>query len=356
MTTEQTLEQSVIDAISEWVGETSSDHLVAAARAAVAALRAAGEPVAYRWRPQGAVAWVYDPEMSWFDAHRDQIEHEPLYAAQPAPSASVRKGAQHGATIEDAKAAIERGEYSDLPPLNDSRRTPSPLMAAGEAAPQASAESVNDLRSAGWTVAVHNDYRLNGKPHTFWLFTKGDRAIKGEGSTDQEALDQCRALAARVEPQPSRIDAAARASETVEATSPIDDVPSCGQENDQRHASPIMAAALQAEITRLRAQLAEATSPAKRDYAARVMGDRPITRNDFVRLGILGFKEPELREIVATFCKLPGIAPTAAEPTREEIAAKLAEFFLGKQTLLERAADAILALKPRGGQTREGGK
>jgi hypothetical protein len=49
-------------------------------------------------------------------------------------------------------------------------------------------------------VAVHNDYRLNGKPHTFWLFTKGDRAIKGEGDTDQKALDQCRALAG-AEPQ-----------------------------------------------------------------------------------------------------------------------------------------------------------
>jgi hypothetical protein len=65
---------------------------------------------------------------------------------------------------------------------------------------QSSADSADDLRSAGWMVAVHNDYRLNGKPHTFWLFTKGDRAIKGEGDTDQKALDQCRALAG-AEPQ-----------------------------------------------------------------------------------------------------------------------------------------------------------
>jgi hypothetical protein len=65
---------------------------------------------------------------------------------------------------------------------------------------RSSADSADDLRSAGWMVAVHNDYRLNGKPHTFWLFTKGDRAIKGEGDTDQKALDQCRALAG-AEPQ-----------------------------------------------------------------------------------------------------------------------------------------------------------
>jgi hypothetical protein len=33
------LEQAVIDAISEWVGETTSDHLVAAARAAITTVR-----------------------------------------------------------------------------------------------------------------------------------------------------------------------------------------------------------------------------------------------------------------------------------------------------------------------------
>lgn len=52
----------------------------------------------------------------------------------------------------------------------------------------------DDIRAAGWTVAVHNDYRLNGESHTFWLFTKGDRAIKGEGRTDAEALGKVRTL------------------------------------------------------------------------------------------------------------------------------------------------------------------
>ncbi len=50
----------------------------------------------------------------------------------------------------------------------------------------------DDIRKAGWTVAVHNDYRLHGEFHTFWLFTRGDRAVKGEGRSDAEALDQIR--------------------------------------------------------------------------------------------------------------------------------------------------------------------
>ena len=55
-------------------------------------------------------------------------------------------------------------------------------MAAGDSVP-------DDIRAEGWMVAVHNDYRLRGESYTFWLFTKGDRAVKGEGRTDAEALD-----------------------------------------------------------------------------------------------------------------------------------------------------------------------
>lgn len=57
--------------------------------------------------------------------------------------------------------------------------------------------SANDLRAKGLIVAVHNDYRLEGKAHTFWLFTVEIagivRAFKGEGETDSEALDRVRA-------------------------------------------------------------------------------------------------------------------------------------------------------------------
>ena len=50
----------------------------------------------------------------------------------------------------------------------------------------------DDLRDKGWAVAVHNDYRQDGARRTFWLFTKGDRCVKGEGNTDREALDEVR--------------------------------------------------------------------------------------------------------------------------------------------------------------------
>ncbi|MEE9382827.1 MAG: hypothetical protein V3V08_05375 [Nannocystaceae bacterium] len=45
------------------------------------------------------------------------------------------------------------------------------------------------IRSAGWSVAVHNDYQQDGQFHTFWLVTKGTRCAKGEGTSDMVALD-----------------------------------------------------------------------------------------------------------------------------------------------------------------------
>ena len=58
----------------------------------------------------------------------------------------------------------------------------------------ASAESsADDLRELGWIVAVHNDYRYHGVDFTFWLFTElGGRWIKGEGTSDAEALNNIR--------------------------------------------------------------------------------------------------------------------------------------------------------------------
>ena len=41
-------------------------------------------------------------------------------------------------------------------------------------------------------MAVHNDYKLNGLPMTFWLFTHPNgRWVKGEGLTDEQALAIC---------------------------------------------------------------------------------------------------------------------------------------------------------------------
>jgi hypothetical protein len=54
------------------------------------------------------------------------------------------------------------------------------------------ASSPNDMRADGWSVAVHNDYRLNGRPHTFWLLTRGFECVKGEAENDAAALDDIR--------------------------------------------------------------------------------------------------------------------------------------------------------------------
>jgi hypothetical protein len=52
----------------------------------------------------------------------------------------------------------------------------------------------DDLREAGWMVAVHNDYTLNGAQRTFWLLTnpRTGNFLKGEGASDAEALSQIR--------------------------------------------------------------------------------------------------------------------------------------------------------------------
>lgn len=71
--------------------------------------------------------------------------------------------------------------------------TPTP---PAQAAADARDACPDDLRSWGWSVAVHNDYRLSGEAHTFWLFTKDGQAVKGEGRTDAEALNQVRAALA----------------------------------------------------------------------------------------------------------------------------------------------------------------
>ena len=50
-------------------------------------------------------------------------------------------------------------------------------------------QTLTRIRRAGWSVAVHNDYNLNGKKHTFWLFTHPSGLwAKGEGRSDRRAL------------------------------------------------------------------------------------------------------------------------------------------------------------------------
>ncbi len=90
------------------------------------------------------------------------------------------------------------------PAACDAQGCRNPLGRCEEAVPAIDVElppTVDDLRAMGLSVAVHNDYRLNGQPHTFWLFTDASgMSYKGEGKTDAEALAQVRACMALRQP------------------------------------------------------------------------------------------------------------------------------------------------------------
>lgn len=59
-------------------------------------LRRNGEPVAWRWKENGAVIWIYDPDTEWRLSQGNDIIAEPLYAApQPLP------------TVEEIREAIK---------------------------------------------------------------------------------------------------------------------------------------------------------------------------------------------------------------------------------------------------------
>lgn len=60
-------------------------------------------------------------------------------------------------------------------------------------------KTLNELRANGWSVAVHNDYRLNGQQMTFWLMThECGLYLKGEGSSDADAIGQIEKQARKV--------------------------------------------------------------------------------------------------------------------------------------------------------------
>lgn len=67
--------------------------------------------------------------------------------------------------------------------------------------------TADEMRACGWAVAVHNDYRIGGEAHTFWLFTCGDKATCGEGRTDAIAIAKAFASANGIEPVPAPWDA-----------------------------------------------------------------------------------------------------------------------------------------------------
>lgn len=74
------------------------------------------------------------------------------------------------------------------------------LALAADAASDGAMRTLSRLRASGWTVAVHNDYRLSGAFNTFWLLTRKDgMSAKGEGPSDDAALEQAAARIAEIE-------------------------------------------------------------------------------------------------------------------------------------------------------------
>jgi hypothetical protein len=85
--------------------------------------------------------------------------------------------------------------------------------------------ALSEMRAKGWTVAVHNDYRLDGQPMTFWLFTHeaSERFVKGEGPTDWAAVKQALAAARRLLDAPPGATKLDRYEFEYEAMMPRDD-------------------------------------------------------------------------------------------------------------------------------------
>lgn len=74
-----------------------------------------------------------------------------------------------------------------------------PPLATTPSSPTDLGAVLDGLRKRGWLVAVHNDYRLNGVLHTFYLFTRGDHCAKGEGRSDLEAIGNAVESMSRIE-------------------------------------------------------------------------------------------------------------------------------------------------------------
>lgn len=105
------------------------------------------------------------------------------------------------------------------------------------------------LRDAGWRVAVHNDYNLQGRFMTFWLLTHGEtqRYVIGEGESDYIALLMCRSNAADiVKKDAAALTAARRAGaeamrESAACTAKVVATISIGHDRAEKYANMIRA-------------------------------------------------------------------------------------------------------------------
>lgn len=99
---------------------------------------------------------------------------------------------EFGASIEELAAEVRRNAMD-----GESASSSHPAGAEHDITDRAVAAR-EWLRQEGWSVAVHNDYRLDGEAYTFWLWTHPNgRYVKGEGRTDAQALDECLRAARR---------------------------------------------------------------------------------------------------------------------------------------------------------------
>jgi len=117
---------------------------------------------------------------------RIEVDHDDVEARAESAEARVREMEEKAKGLESALAGEKAAREHD----RSVRWALPEEMVVG---------CPDDIRALGWAVAVHNDYKMNGVKHTFWLFTKGDSCMKGEGLTDAEALNEVRAALAATE-------------------------------------------------------------------------------------------------------------------------------------------------------------
>jgi hypothetical protein len=131
------------------------------------------------------------------------------------------------------------------------------LLSALSAQPHPAGDAImalSEMRAKGWTVAVHNDYRLDGQPMTFWLFTHeaSERFVKGEGPTDWAAVKQALAAARRLLDAPPGVGERMREALNEIAKMPLQYFPDASYQM-QRIARAALAAPAPAEPERAKA-------------------------------------------------------------------------------------------------------
>lgn len=144
----------------------------------------------------------------WVSAWDDEVADDETPLIRTGHGGSIVAGMWYdgprGACLEADAAFIAAADPSTVVVLLDAIEAAEAeadivrLRAWSEEVP-ASEGSPSDIRAAGWAVGVHNDYRIGNIAHTFWLFTKGQWCVRGEGRTDAAALRVVRAAIAALE-------------------------------------------------------------------------------------------------------------------------------------------------------------